>query len=120
MGKFSKIILSGSTDGQGIVISATTPTGTILHTAITGQTDAYDEVWLYAYSAATIAQSLTLMVGVTTATGSRLTHTIPADDLNGLVLIYPGLPIKNAKVIKGSATTAAAFNMFGFANRFTT
>jgi hypothetical protein len=121
MGTYSKIILSGSTDGQGIPVTGTTPSqGTTLHTAVTGAADSIDEVWLYAYVGATTAREVSLAIGPTTATGSRLTHTVTAGDKQGLILLYPGLPLRNAKVVKGYATAADIVQIFGHVNRYAT
>lgn len=119
MGTYSKVILSGSTDGQGIAITGLLPSiGNTLHTAITGAGTSLDEIWLYAYSGATTAREIKLAIGPTTATGSRYTHTVTADDLKGLVLICPGLVLRNAAVVKGYVTVAHAMNIFGYVNRF--
>tara|TARA_Y100000310_G_scaffold345703_1_gene468514 strand:+ start:3832 stop:4197 length:366 start_codon:yes stop_codon:yes gene_type:complete len=121
MPTFSKIILSGSTDGEGIAVTATTASqGTTIHTAVTGAAESIDEIYIYAYSAVTTIATLSLAIGPTTATGSRLSYTVTADDLSGLHLVYPGIPLRNAKVVKAYATTADVFNLFGFANRSVT
>lgn len=121
MGTWSKIILSGSTDGQGIPVAATSPSGgTVIHTAVTGAADSIDEIWIYGYNSATTARELRLAIGPTTATGSRFTDTMPAGDFAGLRLIYPGLPLRNAKVVKAYVTVANAVNIFGHVNRYTT
>jgi len=121
MGTYSKIILSGSTDGQGIALSVTAPsTGAVIHTCITGAADSIDEMWMYAYSTVTTEIMLNYSLGPTTATGSRISHTITADAKKGLVLIAPGLVGRNAKVLKAWVTTAARCNVFGFVNRFAT
>ena len=52
MATFSKITLSGSTDGRGIRIANTATPGTTIHTASTVATT-YDEIWLYAQNADT-------------------------------------------------------------------
>jgi len=50
MGTYSKIILSGSTDGEGIKVTGTTPSkGSVIHTAVTGAAQSLDEVWLYGF-----------------------------------------------------------------------
>lgn len=121
MGTYSKIVLSGSTDGQGIPVTGTTPSqGTVIHTAVTGAADSIDEVWLYAYGSATTAREISLAIGPTTATGSRLRYEVTAGDFQGLHLIYPGLPLLNAKVIKAYVTAADAVNVFGYVNRYAT
>lgn len=121
MGTYSKIVLSGSTDGEGIAVTGTTPSqGTVIHTAVTGAADSIDEVWLYAYATVTTAVEVSLAIGPTTATGSRITHTVTGDDKKGLYLLYPGLPLRNAKVIKAFVTAADNTNIFGYVNRYAT
>ena len=121
MGKWSKILLSGSTDGQGLPVSGATPsTGLIIHTAVTGASDSVDEVVLYAYNTVTTAIEAKVAIGPTTATGSRYIHTLPAGDLGGLQPIVPGLLVRNAKTVVCYATANAKWNVFGWVNRFTT
>ena len=119
MAEFSKILLSGSTDGQGISITATTPGGgTVIHTAVSGPTPgSYDEVWAYAYSTVTTTAQLNMSIGPTTNTGSRWSYTVSAGDPAGLHLVAPGLVISNAMQTKCWVTTADAFRIFGYANR---
>ncbi len=120
MGKWSKIILSGSTDGVGIPITATTPSGgNTLHTAVTGSAQSIDEIILYAYNTVTTAVNIRIAIGATTATGSRYEHTLPAGETGGLQPIMPGLVLKNALVVKAYVSTAARVNIFGWVNRFT-
>ena len=121
MGTWSKIILSGSTDGEGIPVTGLTPSqGTVIHTAVTGVTDSVYEILLYAYSSATVTRELGIAIGPTTATGSRYTHTLPAGELIGLQPVMPGLVLRNAKVIKAFVTVADAVNLFGWVNRYVT
>lgn len=121
MGTYSKIVLSGSTDGAGISVTGTTPSqGTTIHTGVTGAADSIDEVWLYAYNTVTTAREISLAIGPTTNANSRFTHTVTGDDKKGLVLICPGLPIRNGAVVKAYVTAADAVRIFGFVNRFAT
>ena len=120
MGTFSKIILSGSTDGQGIDVTGTTPSaGTVIHTAVTGAADSIDEIYVYAFANVTTAVEVGLHWGAT-ASGSRLVYTITGDDLGGLHLISPGLVLRNAKVVKAYVTAVGLAAVFGYVNRFAT
>ena len=47
MATYSKTILSGSTDGRGILVTATATAGTLIHTGSATATT-LDEIWLYA------------------------------------------------------------------------
>ena len=52
MATFSKQLLSGSTNGRPIAVSASATPGTIIHTSQSG-TSGIDEVWLYATNTST-------------------------------------------------------------------
>lgn len=118
MGTWSKIILSGSSDGEGIKVTGTAPSlGTVIHTAVTHTSaeTSLDEVWLFA--AAPTAVQINISIGVTTATGSRIKYNIGTAN-DGLHQIYPGLPLRNAKVIRAYATSDNEVQIFGYVNRF--
>jgi len=121
MGQWSKIALSGSTDGQGVAVSGATPsTGTVIHTAVAGAAGSMDEVVLYAYNTVTTAVEALVAIGPTTATGSRYTHTLAAAALGGLQPIMPGLVVRNSKTVVCYATADATWNVFGWVNRYAT
>lgn len=116
MATFSKVKLSGSTDGKPILLSgSTTGTSVTIHTGPT-TTTTYDEVWLYAMNTDTTARLVTIEWGSTTA-GFLIQQTIPAQ--SGLVLVAPGLLLKgNATqvVIKAFAASANVVNITGYVN----
>ena len=119
MGTYSKIILSGSTDGQGIKVTGTTPSkGTTVHTAVTGAAQSLDEVWIYGYNAATTAREISLAIGPTTATASQYSYLLPTTVPDGLHLLSPGLVVRNAKVVRAFATADSGVHVFGYVNRF--
>lgn len=119
MTTYSRVKLSGSTDGQGISVTGLTPSGgTVLHTAVTGAADSWDEIWLYAYNNATANRELGIAWGAT-AVGSRFVYTITGGP-GGLVLVAPGLILRNTKVVKGYVTIADAISIFGYVNRAAT
>jgi hypothetical protein len=118
MATFSKITLSGSTDGKPILVNDAASPGLTIHTSSSTATT-FDEVWLYATNTSTTARLLTIEYGGTTA-GFQIEQTIPGQ--SGLVLIVPGL------LMKGNSTpwTIAAFadnttdiNITGYVNRIT-
>jgi hypothetical protein len=119
MATFSKIALSGSTDGRMIKVAATATAGTTIHTGSTTATT-FDEVWLYAVNSSTSSVKLTIEYGGVTSPDDLIELTIPAE--SGLYLIIPGLVIKGnatALVVRAFAATANVVNIAGYVNRIT-
>ncbi len=114
MAVFSKVILSGSTNGKGILIAETTANGDTVHTAHATSTD---EVWLWAHNAHTAAVDLTVEFGGQTDPGEVIVQSIPNDD--GLQLVIPGLPATGSVVIEAYAGTTNVISIFGYVNRIT-
>jgi hypothetical protein len=119
MATFTKIPLSGSTDGRGIHIDDAATPGKTVHTGSATATT-IDEVWLYAMNYDTTDRKLTIEWGGATAGGDIIEQTITAE--SGLILVVPGLILKgNATplVIAAFAATTSAINIFGYVNRIT-
>lgn len=117
MANFSKLILSGSTNGRAVKVAATSTPGTIIHT---GSTDSsvIDEVWLYAMNTDTTARKLTVEWGGTSSPDDLIEIFLPAE--SGLTLIAPGLLIKGAGtalVVRAFAATADVVTIHGYINR---
>lgn len=116
MATYSKIKLSGSTDGRQIKVVQTATAGTTIHTAVSGTTD-YDEIWLYAVNSDTVQRKLTIEFGGTTAPDDLIEVGIPAE--SGYVLVVPGLVLHNGSVVKAFAETANVVLIGGYVNRIT-
>lgn len=119
MATFSKITLSGSTDGRGIKVAATASSGTTIHTAST-TTTTYDEVWLYAQNTSASAVKLTIQWGNTTSPDDDIEVTVAAEA--GLMLVIPGLVLKGnatALVVRAFAGTTNVLTIHGYVNRIT-
>jgi len=114
MATFSKVLLSGSTQGKGIKVAATATAGTTIHTAVTGTTD-MDEIWIYAVNSDTTARKLTIEWGEATAPDGNIELTIPAE--SGLVLVIPGLLLQNELIVKAFAASADVIVIHGYVNR---
>ena len=112
MAAFSKIKLSGSTNGRGIKVAATSTPGTTIHTAASGD---LDEIYLYAYNDDTVDRVLTVEFGGTTDPDDLIVETIPAQQ--GLVLVVPGLILDGSVVVKAFCPTANVIVVRGFVNR---
>ena len=113
MATFSKLPLSGSTNGKAVLVAATATAGTVIHTAVTG-TSSFDEVWMYAVNTSTSSVKLTVEYGGTIA-ADNIEITIPGE--SGLVLVIPGLFLNNAQVVRAFAGTANVLSIHGYVNR---
>jgi len=117
MATFSKLVLSGSTDGRAIKVAATATPGTTIHTGSATATT-IDEIWLYATNTDTTARKLTIEWGGVSSPDDLIELTIPAE--SGLTLIAPGLLIKgNATplVVAAFCATADVVTVHGYVNR---
>jgi hypothetical protein len=116
---FTKTILSGSTDGRGILVAATSSPGTTIHTGSSTASHLH-EIWLYAVNYDTTDRKLTVQWGGTTAGSDDIEYTVKAE--NGLYLIAPGILLKgNATplVVRAYAATATAIVIHGYVNTIT-
>jgi hypothetical protein len=118
MAAFSKLVLSGSTDGRAIKVAATATPGTTIHTGSSTATT-IDEIWLYATNTDTTARKLTIEWGGVSSPDDLIELTIPAE--SGLTLVAPGLLIKGnastALVVKAFCATADVVTIHGYVNR---
>jgi hypothetical protein len=117
MATFTKLVLSGSTNGRAILVAATASPGTTIHTGSTN-TAVIDEVWLYAQNTDTTARKLTIEWGGTSSPDDLIELTIPAE--SGLTLVAPGLLIKGAGtalVVRAFAATTNVITIHGYVNR---
>ena len=117
MATAKKRILSGSFDGKGIKVTATSTPGTAVHAAVAGQTPGtYDEVWLWAQNNHTANVVLTIEFG-SADTADNIIVTIPYK--SGLVPVVPGLPLQNGMTVKAFAAAADVITIQGFVNTIT-
>lgn len=114
MATFSKVKLSGGTDGRNVKVAATATAGTTIHTA---HASALDEVWLWAVNSDSTDRKLTIEFGGTTSPDDLIEMTIPAE--GGLVLVVPGLLVTNSVVVRAFAATANVVLVNGYVNRIT-
>lgn len=115
MATFSKAKLSGSTDGKQIVVDATATPGTLIHTAVSGQTD-WDEIWLYAYNSHSSAVALTLEWGGVLVPDDLMKWTLPPREL-GRILLLDGKLLQNGKLLGAFADTVDVVILDGFVNQ---
>jgi hypothetical protein len=118
MATYSKQLLSASSQGQPIVVSATSSVGTTIHsTGISSST--IDEVWLYANNTSTSPVLLTVQFGGTGAVQHAKPITLSPQ--SGDVLIVAGLPLTGtgsaATTTYAFAATASVITLSGYINR---
>jgi hypothetical protein len=115
---FTKVKLSGSTNGRGIKVAATGTPGTTIHATGTSAS-VLDEVWLWAYNDDTVAINLTVEFGGTTDPDDTQVTPIPPGA--GLVLVCPGIPLSGtgsvASTVAAFAGTADKIVVVGYINR---
>lgn len=116
MATYSKVLLSGSTNGKQIKVAATATAGTTIHTATSGSTN-LDEIWLYAVNSSSGGVKLTIEWGQADAPDGNIEVTVPAED--GYMLVAPGLLLQNSLVVKAFAATANVILINGYVNRIT-
>lgn len=118
MATFSKVLLSGSTQGKAIKVAATASTGTTIHATGTSSS-IIDEVWLYAYNSSASAVTLTIQYGGITAVDNDIKLSIPATA--GLTLVVPGLTLTGtgsaANTVYAYAGTTNVITISGYVNR---
>lgn len=119
MATFAKTILSGSTDGRGILVSATASPGTTIHTGSSTAADLH-EVWLYAMNTSGTITKLTVQWGGTTTPNDDIELSIQPE--SGLTLVAPGLLIKGNStplVVRAFAATTNLITIHGYVNTIT-
>jgi hypothetical protein len=119
MATFTKEKLSASTDGRGVLVAATSSTGTTIHTGPTN-TSHLHEIWLYAVNSETTDRKLTIEWGGTTSPNDLLESTVTAE--GGLILIAPGLLLKGnatALIVRAFSAAANTTIIHGYVNTIT-
>lgn len=112
MATFSKVVLSGSTNGRAVKISATATPGTVIHTA---DATALDEIWLYAMNSDAEPKKLTIEFGGVTAPDDLIEVVVPGE--SGLAVVAPGLLLTNSLVVRAFAETTNVVMVHGHVNR---
>lgn len=116
MATFTKKVLSGSTDGRGVLVAASASAGTTIHTG-SATAATIQEVWLYVSNPGTTQYTLTIEFGGTTSPNDRIVIPVPAQV--GLLLVTPGLILKgNATplLVRAFASTGSQLTIFGYVN----
>jgi hypothetical protein len=116
MASFSRLLLSGSTNGREIPVAATATPGTTIHTAISG-TSGFDEVYLWASNVTGSAATLTIEWGGVTDPGDHMVKAYSIAANSAPTQIAFGQVLNNGLVVKAFSGTASAINLSGYVNR---
>ena len=115
MATLSKVKLSDSTSGRGVLVVATATPGTDIHTAVAGSSD-IDEIWLWASNFDTTAITLTLEWGDVTSPNDLFESVIQP---NETVLVAPGWILNGGLDVAAFASVASKISVIGYVNRIT-
>ena len=114
MATYTKVGLSGSTNGRPIAVAATSiGSGTTIHTAVAGTTS-WDEIWLFASNITSSSVVITIGWGGTSNSDLTLISIPPYE---GKFLVVAGEILQNSLIVKAAAATANVINISGFVNR---
>jgi len=117
MASYTRVLLSGSTDGLPINVTGTaTGSANTIHTAIAGSTS-FDELYLWVSNLSASDVSLTVEWGSATDPGGLLMKTVVIPALCPPTPFSFGQVLNNAKVVKAFASTTAVLNITGYVNR---
>lgn len=106
-------LLSGSTNGKPIQISATATLGNTIHTARPVNTaNQFDQVWITASNTDTVAHTLTVEFGAAGAANHIVQQIPPLTES----IVCAQVPINNSLVVTAFADTTNVINVFGFVN----
>ena len=121
---FTKIVLSGSSNGRGIPITGVTFSNmTLIHTGITGAND-YDEVFVYVapQEGITSNSEIVFSYGPTVArsvtagvSGNRF--RVAVTNQSGPILVIPGWPLNAGGLVEAHVTAAARVIAYGYVHR---
>jgi len=118
MATYTKVLLSGSTQGQPVTVVQTASTGTTIHSTGTSAS-VIDEVWLYANNTSTSPVLLTIQFGGTASPQNSKPITLSPQ--SGDVLVIAGLPLTGtgsaANSVYAFAATASVITISGYVNR---
>src|SRR5262245_38808879 len=112
MATYSRVLLSGSTNGRNIPVAATATPGTVLHVAISG-TSGFDEIYLFCANVTGAAATLTIEFGGVLDPGDHLvkSYSVPAN--SAPIPICTGVCLNNGLTVRAFSGTASALNISG-------
>lgn len=116
MATYSRRLLSGSTSGRPIPVTANATPGTTIHAAVSG-TSSFDEVYLWASNVTASAATLYVEWGGATDPGDMLVKAYSIGANSGPVPVAVGQVVNGNVSVAAFCTAASAFNITGYVNR---
>lgn len=116
MATYSRVLLSGSTNGRPIKVAATATAGTTVHTAITGTTG-FDEVYLWATNTDTSARTITVEFGGVSDPDDLIVKAFSIPPNSPPIPIVTGQSLQNGLVVRAFASAANVVLISGHVNR---
>jgi hypothetical protein len=113
---YSRLVLSGSTNGKPIIVVNTATPGNLIHTAVAG-TAAFDELYLWVSNVTNAPATLTIEWGGVTDPGNHIVKAVSIPANSAPTPIVTGQVLNNGLVIGAFSGTASALNITGFVNR---
>lgn len=114
MATFTRVKLSGSTDGMGIKVTATATAGTTVHTA---HATALDEIYCWLSNLSASAVTVTIEWGGVTDPDNLLVKTLSIPANSPPIPVVTGQLLTNSKVFAIFASSANVIIASGFINR---
>lgn len=118
MATYSRVALTGISNGLPIPVAATATPGTLVHTAI-GGTTSFDEVYIWASNVTAVAATLTVEWGGVSDPASHMVkgYVLAANSLPTAIAV--GQVLNGGLVVRAFSATANAINITGYVNRIT-
>ena len=116
MATYSRLLLSGSTNGREIPVVAVATAGTLIHTSV-ASTASFDEVYLWVSNVTANAATLTIEWGGVTDPGDHMVKAVSIPANSPPIPIATGQVLTNSLVVRAFSGTASALNIGGYVNR---
>ena len=116
MATYSRLLLSGSTNGRVIPVAATATPGTAIHTAVAGVVS-FDELYLWASNVTGASALLTIEWGGVTDPGDHIVKQVSIPANSPPIPIATGQVLNNGLFVKAFSPSANAINISGYVNR---
>jgi hypothetical protein len=116
MATYSRLLLSGSTDGDPIKVAATATPGTAIHTGVSGSVS-FDEVYLWVTNTDSVARTITIEWGGVTDPDHLVAKAVSIPANSPPIPLVAGLTINNGGLVKAFGSAANVLLITGHVNQ---